>query len=296
MSGTTIESQISSPQATGRCCDLCGGTQFRKRHDWDVGNRWNPATIPIAVWDCESCQLVTLHPVPTAQQLPDSGDWWSSQRRDMRRRRWFKVRWERIKNSIFACPVQRLVRQTRKAISHGRLLDVGAGHGPFLDFARSHFDCVALEPSPIATKTLRNKGYQVIESTFEEADIAPQSFDVVNLDSVIEHVHSPTAVLAKINQVLRPGGIVTLKTPKFGGPAYRMHGSEWNGFRHGHHTFLYTGQTLGALLEKAGFKVLTSPRRDRPLDDILILWGRKVREVSPQDFAPIDVVTTRAAA
>ena len=42
------------------------------------------------------------------------------------------------------------------------------------------------------------------------------------------------------------------------------------------HTFLFTGAVLGRALEAAGFEVLKSPRRDRPLDDILILWGRKV--------------------
>ena len=47
------------------------------------------------------------------------------------------------------------------------------------------------------------------------------------------------------------------------------------GFRHGWHTFLFTGQTLGRCLEVAGFEVLDRPRRAGLLDDILILWGRK---------------------
>jgi hypothetical protein len=59
-----------------------------------------------------------------------------------------------------------------------------------------------------------------------------------------------------------------------------MHGRGWNGFRHGYHTYLFTGETLTRTLEAAGFEVLSSPRRCRPLDDILILWGRKVRSVA----------------
>jgi hypothetical protein len=90
-------------------------------------------------------------------------------------------------------------------------------------------------------------------------------------------------VLSKINWLLRPGGVVVMRTPKFGGPAYRMHRRAWNGFRHGYHTFLFDGKTLGALLEKTGFHTLRRPRRDRPLDDILILWGQKVR---PADMQP----------
>ena len=70
--------------------------------------------------------------------------------------------------------------------------------------------------------------------------------------------------------------------PKFGGPAYRRHGREWNGFRVGYHLHLFTGKTLAACLEKAGFEVLSRPKRDRPLDDILGMWGRKVRNVEAE--------------
>lgn len=180
--------------------------------------------------------------------------------------------------------VNRLVWTTRRAKRSGRLLDVGAGIGPLLRVAKKYYECVGLEPSPIATQKLRADGFEVIEAMFEDAEIESASFDVVTLDSVIEHVLSPSEILAKINRILRPGGVVALKTPKFGGPAYCRHGAEWNGFRHGYHTFLYSGKTLSAILEKTGFEVLQNPKRDRMLDDILILWGRKVREVSEQDI------------
>jgi hypothetical protein len=42
---------------------------------------------------------------------------------------------------------------------------------------------------------------------------------------------------------------------------------------------LYTGETLGRYLRQTGFEVLARPKRDRLLDDILILWGRKVAEI-----------------
>lgn len=79
---------------------------------------------------------------------------------------------------------------------------------------------------------------------------------------------------AKANHVLRPGGVIVLTTPKFGGSAYRMHRSAWHGFRHGYHTVLFSGKTLGACLEASGFEFLQRPKRDRLLDDVLILWGK----------------------
>jgi 2-polyprenyl-3-methyl-5-hydroxy-6-metoxy-1,4-benzoquinol methylase len=149
------------------------------------------------------------------------------------------------------------------------------------------YECVGLEPSAIAADVARGRGFQVFEQTFEEAEIEPGSFDVVTLDAVIEHVKSPTEVLTKVNSILRMNGVVALTTPRFGGLAYRIHRGGWNGFRHGYHTYLFSGNTLGRYLEKTGFQIARRPKRDRPLDDQLILWGIKVREAAGTASKPL---------
>ncbi|MAT14327.1 MAG: hypothetical protein CMJ46_03560 [Planctomyces sp.] len=186
-----------------------------------------------------------------------------------------KERRERIRRALFGRGNERFINATRKAMPSGRLLDVGAGMGDLLDCARQYYECTALEPSPIAADALRQQGYQVIESTLEDCAIPEMGYDIIILDSVIEHVRSPKQALEKIHSMLNPGGVVAMKTPKFGGPASIIHGKGWNGFRHGHHTFLFSGATLSGFLRATGFEVLRSPRRNRLLDDVLILWGRK---------------------
>ncbi len=248
-------------------------------HQWAVGDNWNPATIPLCVWVCEQCGLASLFPVPEGEQIPDAGDWWSARRARPRRRRWLKRRLEQIRAKIFGTPADRLLRATRHAVASGRLLDIGCGDGRLLREAGKYYDCLGVEPSPKAAQAARAKGFEIVEDTFENAVFPPESFDVVLMDSIIEHVADPVGVMEKVNSVLRLGGIAVLRTPKFGGPSYRIHGPAWNGFRHGYHRFLFSGDTLAACLHKAGFEVLTSPRRNRPLDDILILWGQKSRRI-----------------
>lgn len=249
-------------------------------HAWQVGDRWNPATIPIAVWQCQRCELVILHPVPRAEQLPAAGDWWGRQK-NFRRRRWFKTVWEPLRSIVTGGPDAQLIRGTRKACRGGKFLDIGCGAGLILQQAEPYFDeLVGIEPSPIAAEATRALGFEVLEGMFEDVDVEWGTFDVVMMNAVIEHVLSPTDAMLRMNRCLKVGGVMCLKTPKFGGPAYRMHKSGWNGFRHGYHTYLFTGKTLGAIMEKTGFEVLQSPSRDRWLDDILVLWGRKVRDVA----------------
>ena len=255
-------------------------------HHWAVGDSWNPATIPLCVWVCERCGLASLYPTPEVDEIPDAGDWWSSRRVRPRRRRWLKRHSEHLRAKIFGTPAARLIRATRSAVPSGRLLDIGCGDGRLLVEAVKHYDCQGVEPSPQAAKAARSMGFEIIEDTFENAVFPPHSFDVVLMDSIIEHVSDPLGVLAKVNSILRMGGIAVLRTPKFGGPSYRIHGRGWNGFRHGYHRFLFSGETLSAFLRRTGFQVLTHPRRDRAFDDILILWGKKIQPLAAQrDYA-----------
>lgn len=256
-------------------CNLCSDNHFIKLHEWDVSNPWNPATIPIAVFRCTNCGLAFLHPVPNSEQLPGSGDWWKqSSSKPKRRRAWFKKYWEPFRHHVFGSGERRLIQKTRSLCSSGRLLDIGCGTGELLEEAKPYFDCYGIEPSPIASEIAKKRGFSIQESTLEKAEY-PFLFDVITLNSVIEHVSNPTAVLKKINTLLKPGGIIVMLTPKFDGPSYRRHRAAWNGFRHGYHTFLYSSKTLSALLKKTGYEVLSHPKRDRMFDDILILWGKK---------------------
>jgi SAM-dependent methyltransferase len=271
----TRSSGFPDPAEAGRVCELCGGRNFSIMHSWNTGDSWNPAAVPIAMWKC-TCGCSFLHPIPTSEQLPGQGDWWSEQRKPFRRRGRAKEIWQKWRFAAIGSNKERFLRRIRRVVPSGRFLDVGCGKGDMLLQARQFYDCVGVEPSAKALDYLKEKGLNLIQGTLETADLEENSFDIVLLDSVIEHVPSPGALLRKAHYVLRSGGIVIVVTPKLNGPSHRLHGAEWNGLRHGYHTFLFTAKTLSQYLRDAGFEVLRRPRRNRIFDDILAFWGRKV--------------------
>jgi SAM-dependent methyltransferase len=226
--------------------------------------------------------MAFLDPVPNASQLPDLGDWWSDQKKFISRNREFKMARARVQNLLFGTAQERLIRQTRRLVSGGELLDVGCGNGELMEFARPYFQCEGLDCSEIAAERSRERGFRVISSTLEEAEIPDLRYDVVTMDAVLEHLLDPVLTLVRINRMLRMGGVVVIKVPKLWGPTHRLRGREWNGFRVGYHTIMFTGATLDHALHLAGFAPVPSPRRDRPLDDILMIWGRKVTSL-PND-------------
>lgn len=284
-----------NPQADGRTCCLCGGNDFRLLDSWGSEHPRNSASIPVGFWEC-SCQLAILHPVPETLELPDDGDWWSSKKKFIRRHpRWKRIR-KRLSEAMFGTWLERLIRQTRQAQPWGRLLDIGCGTGDLLWEASRYYQCDGLEPSPQAAEHARQRGFRVVVDCLEPARISSATYDVITLCSVLEHVRDPVDVLRKVNRILRPGGIVSVTVPKLWGPSHRRHRREWNGYRVGYHLTMFSGQTMDAVMSAAGLAPLHRPRRDRMLDDILTVWGRKVREAQERDYGePARFVLRRAA-
>lgn len=274
--GTTLQ---PNPASRGVTCSLCGGSHFKLRHEWDVGDYWNQTRIPLALWDCADCGLCILHPVPAEDDYPGQGDWFSGEKRDLARKYWFKTVRRRLSDRLFGTKNERFYRQCRQAVSSGRFLDIGCGMGPLMDRAARDFDeVVGVEPSPIACEALRAKGYRVFEGMLEDVELERDYYDMIAMDAVIEHVIDPVAIMKQCYDALRPGGYLGMLTVKLDGPTNRYRGAGWNGYRHGWHTVLFTEKTLQGCLDKAGFEYVRRPRRARPLDDILALWGRKPLE------------------
>ena len=262
------------PQDERRICCLCGGRAFELVHQWAVDHPRNPCPIPLAVWQC-GCGLAFLHPLPTAGQLPDGGDWWSPHRNVIRRRPVLKKIQAKLQNALIGSDLELFVRATTRLAGTGRLLDVGCGDGTLLQLASSRLQGCGLEPSPEAAGRAQQSGFEIITETIEQAQLPSARFDVITMYAVIEHLEDPVRVVHKLARATKVGGILAVCTPKYRGPTWLLRGSGWNGYRVGYHTYFFTAATLDKVMTTAGFEVLRSPRRNRPFDDILILWGRK---------------------
>jgi 2-polyprenyl-3-methyl-5-hydroxy-6-metoxy-1,4-benzoquinol methylase len=97
----------------------------------------------------------------------------------------------------------------------GRLLDVGSHCGFFLRRARGmSWDLTGVEPSPNACTLGREFfGLNIVQGTLSEAAFPDQSFDVVTLVDVFEHIDQPSALLQEIRRVMKPNGVLFIKVP-----------------------------------------------------------------------------------
>lgn len=109
----------------------------------------------------------------------------------------------------------RRLADAERRVGRGRLLEIGVGHGAFLNFARERgWTVTGLDISRYVADYVRDHfGIHVICGTLETEGLADASFDLVHLSHVLEHLDNPLATLAEIRRVLRPGGLLAIEVP-----------------------------------------------------------------------------------
>lgn len=118
-----------------------------------------------------------------------------------------------------------LMEQAKKLLGRtGRLLDVGVGRGEVLIAAKDRdWDVEGVEPSESFADYAKERiGVKIWRHPVENATIPSNSFDVVILGAVLEHLYNPDLVMRKVAEILRPGGLLYVDVPNEGGLYFRV--------------------------------------------------------------------------
>jgi SAM-dependent methyltransferase len=140
----------------------------------------------------------------------------------------------------------------------GRMLDVGCGPGAFLDGMREHgWEVEGIEPGiRPATYASEELGLQVRNTTLEDADLEPASFDLVTMWNVLEHLSDPQRALRRIREALRPDGLLVFAIPSVMSYDLLVFGKYWAGYDLPRHLFIFPPATLERMVEAARLDVV----------------------------------------
>lgn len=240
----------SSSRAVVRC-NLCGTS---------VGPRQAPRWVKdgYEIFRCASCGLIFRADLPTPDQLLAI-----------------------YASSYFQCeeggdadgyadylsdePEHRLTARRRvdglsHVLSGGRLLDVGAAAGFFIDEARRRgWDAHGVDVSPDMSAWGREHlGLDIATGLFQQSDYPPGSFDAVTMWDYIEHSIDPAGDFAMAARVLRPNGLLMLSTGDAASLVARLSGRRWHLLTPRHHNFFFTVDALKRYLHENGFEMLSA--------------------------------------
>lgn len=96
-----------------------------------------------------------------------------------------------------------------------RILDIGCGQGPALDFLcrRGYSSAIGITLNDEDVRICREKGHDVRKMDQSFLEFPDESFDFVWARHVIEHSIFPYFTLTEFTRVLAPGGILYLEVP-----------------------------------------------------------------------------------
>ncbi len=97
----------------------------------------------------------------------------------------------------------------------GKFFEIGCGMGYFLNYARENgYETSGIEYAALGTEACRKKfGLDVQQSSFEAWEGAPDTYDVIFMGDVLEHLVDPLGMLKKAHSMLKPGGVVAAEVP-----------------------------------------------------------------------------------
>jgi SAM-dependent methyltransferase len=152
---------------------------------------------------------------------------------------------------------RRLVALRRQLGSRARVLEVGVHDGSFGIATSREFEYVGIDPSSPVARAARARGLEVYCATLPNFVNTGPAFDAVAMDHVFENMADPHDSLARIKDLLKPGGTLFLTTFDTEALLYLMTEKRRAAHYFRTHIILYSRSALIELLEHSGFEIVS---------------------------------------
>ena len=136
----------------------------------------------------------------------------------------------------------------------GKILDIGCGLGFLLSGVDEKFEKHGVEVSCYACQCAEQWG-QIHNKTLEKANFDDESFDIITMHHVIEHIETPEDIIKEIYRILKKGGKLLISTPDFDCACARRFGENFRLLNDKTHISLFSNDSMHRFLRDFGFTI-----------------------------------------
>ena len=205
----------------------------------------------------EEYQILKTHPQPTLDKLGSYYEFEDYISHTDGKRTLFEKMYHFIK--------RKAIRDKVKLINSyqplkGKILDIGAGTGDFLLGCKNqNWDILGIEPNDKAKGIAVGKGIK-FGDTIEKLE--SNSFDVITMWHVLEHVPDVEHQVAELKRLLKPSGTIIIAVPNFKSYDAKYYKEFWAAYDVPRHLWHFSKTAIEKLFDKQNMN----------LEDIKPMW------------------------
>lgn len=205
----------------------------------------------------EEYQILKTHPQPTLDKLGSYYEFEDYISHTDGKRTLFEKMYHFIK--------RKAIRDKVKLINSyqplkGRILDIGAGTGDFLlECKNQNWEILGIEPNDKAKGIAVGKGIK-FGDTIEKLE--SNSFDVITMWHVLEHVPDVEHQVAELKRLLKPSGTIIVAVPNFKSYDAKYYKEFWAAYDVPRHLWHFSKTAIEKLFDKQNMN----------LEDIKPMW------------------------
>lgn len=205
----------------------------------------------------EEYQILKTHPQPTLDKLGSYYEFEDYISHTDGKRTLFEKMYHFIKRKAIRDKVK-LINSYQPV--KGRILDIGAGTGDFLlECKNQNWEILGIEPNDKAKGIALGKGIK-FGDTIEKLE--SNSFDVITMWHVLEHVPDVEHQVAELKRLLKPSGTIIIAVPNFKSYDAKYYKEFWAAYDVPRHLWHFSKTAIEKLFEKQNMN----------LEDIKPMW------------------------
>lgn len=231
-------------------CNLCKSK--KEILLWDKVTFWEHKSI-FRIVKCNKCGLVFLNPRPKRKIISryyQKKSYWGI---DLLNGNEKQISYKKMRRMRFQGIYKEILRRKKGGI----IFDVGAGTGLFLSkFKELGWGVDGIEVAKEACEFAK-KNYHIDLrcGDFHSMRERNNYYDVIVMESVLEHLHNPGKCLKKVRNMLKKNSLLVITVPNIEGLGALIFKKRWLGLHPPKHLYHFSKDTISKILKIYGFEI-----------------------------------------
>ncbi len=201
------------------------------------------------LYQCPQCSLLETYPAPTKSTLSKYYDTDKYLSHSSNKFNLISL----LYNFIRKISINKKVKLINQYSYGNKLLDFGCGTGQFLKAAKHDgWEVNGMEPNVQARRHAAN---EIGEYIYASSNEIKETYSVITLWHVLEHVYDPLATIKLLNEHLTEKGSIILALPNYKSPDASYYQNQWAGFDVPRHLFHFSQESVKQLAIQTGMKI-----------------------------------------